>query len=569
MTHLHHHIHHRYNPQAPITGSNSDYTYRDVDPQSFAGGQDYPITPPASQPLKNVIGHAFEKSNASRALDPELVAQITAAVIEEIRSSGLATPSHAWPVSQQQHVPPSPMASSSPHGGPTPSYPEPTDVLTHPSLTRDPLSCDVRGIDDGPASRFNGNATMDIPHECASSRPDPPPRLATDDYTPIEKMWQRLFTLDGQPLPRLGEFLQGLALHLIEDYEPRKSLVISPAKMLRFYEEVRVLDETYPWQMIFRELSNANLSTIYRAMRCEHHLIQEHLAEPPATPALTPEGFETWMTAMILAYPDTEYERIAKAVLDMPISNAKDRKERFPKELPRRLFPTMENLQAQQRCAAALSSEGIDPLRRAPNFPPPPSKMPCATGAPNLERERSPYASKPDARSFIAEEDRVSLPIPIERERKPYSSVPGAGKTHDESHSNKTSMGARDTHRQRAQSTNKLPPSENYYRPRTYSQARPRSPNFSNFGTQSDPNIQDNPGSYYPLNLHRFENAPREYSKEGDDGISERHTSRGSATGGDISSDPQLRSSYDDDDRRELYGSSRFQGERYHDPRRR
>jgi hypothetical protein len=39
--------------------------------------------------------------------------------------------------------------------------------------------------------------------------------MATEDYTPIEKMWQRLFDQDGQPMPRLGEFLRGLALHLV------------------------------------------------------------------------------------------------------------------------------------------------------------------------------------------------------------------------------------------------------------------------------------------------------------------------------------------------------------------
>ena len=39
--------------------------------------------------------------------------------------------------------------------------------------------------------------------------------MMTEDYTPIEKMWQRLFEADGQPLPRLGQLLRGLALHLV------------------------------------------------------------------------------------------------------------------------------------------------------------------------------------------------------------------------------------------------------------------------------------------------------------------------------------------------------------------
>jgi hypothetical protein len=39
-----------------------------------------------------------------------------------------------------------------------------------------------------------------------------------------------------------------LTHHQVEDYEPKKSLVITPAKMLKFYEEVKLRDETYPWQ---------------------------------------------------------------------------------------------------------------------------------------------------------------------------------------------------------------------------------------------------------------------------------------------------------------------------------
>jgi hypothetical protein len=39
-----------------------------------------------------------------------------------------------------------------------------------------------------------------------------------------------------------------LISHQVEDYEPKRSLVITPAKMLKFYEEVKLHDETYPWQ---------------------------------------------------------------------------------------------------------------------------------------------------------------------------------------------------------------------------------------------------------------------------------------------------------------------------------
>jgi hypothetical protein len=188
-------------------------------------------------------------------------------------------------------------------------------------------------------------------------------------------------------------------------------------------------------------------------MRCSHHLIQEHPATQPDIPALTPEGFQEWMTAMIQAYPDIEYERMSKTVLDMPISNADDPRERFPKELPRRLFPRKENIQAQQRCAANLSAEGVGPLRRAPTFPPPPPMSQGSTPAPNFERERSPYGSKSDSVDLGAEEELTSCSVPIERQRKPYVAMPHGGKIYDDS-SQTTHADAPPNHqRKRAQSS--------------------------------------------------------------------------------------------------------------------
>ena len=33
----------------------------------------------------------------------------------------------------------------------------------------------------------------------------------------------------------------------IEDYEPRQSIVITPSKMQKYYEEVKLANEKYPW----------------------------------------------------------------------------------------------------------------------------------------------------------------------------------------------------------------------------------------------------------------------------------------------------------------------------------
>jgi hypothetical protein len=293
-------------------------------------------------------------------------------------------------------------------------------------------------------------------------------------------------------------------------------------------------------------------------MRCQHHLIQEHSAEQPYIPALTPDGFQEWMTSMIQAYPDAEYERVTKAILDMPISNADDRRERFPKELPRRLFPTIENLHAQQRCAAALSSEGVGPLRKAPSFPPPPPKAQAPSTGPNFERERSPYVSKPETRAFDFEEEPVASSVPIERERKPYAAAPGAGKSYNDEMGQSThSDTAANEKRRRAQSNanqgSRAPQAADTYpqqpqHSRHGSNARARSPSFSNYGTQSDPSVRDIPNSYYASNMHNAEDDARRYSKDPD---SKRHTRHRSGTSGlDGSFDAQPRSVYDDDDYR-------------------
>jgi hypothetical protein len=215
---------------------------------------------PSHLPLNNAIGHAFDKSDAARVVDPDLIAEITEqvkkSVLEEIKMSAAGNATQAQPVHvTPQYVPPSPASTSA-------SVP-PRDVYTPPSpkrhgsshsspspeeLPREPL---FDGSHDTPTPRQGRSAPIDIPGERLPTRPAPAPRMATEDYTPIEKMWQRLFDQDGQPLPRLGNFLRGLALHLVEDYEPKRSLVITPAKMLKFYEEVSLRDEIYPWSSKF------------------------------------------------------------------------------------------------------------------------------------------------------------------------------------------------------------------------------------------------------------------------------------------------------------------------------
>ncbi|ORY11609.1 hypothetical protein BCR34DRAFT_624717 [Clohesyomyces aquaticus] len=568
--------------------------------RSSSNAQSDGLPQPVQQPLNNALNNAFDRSDTARAVDPELIAQITAevkrSVLDEIKLNGVGGVTGQAQPTPPHHAPPqSPTSTSASFPSRnvyTPPSPKHHDFSSHGSDSPDPLARDPMfdGAGDTPTPRHERSAPVDIPTEKAPrARPSPAQRMATDpEFTPIEKMWQRLFDPHGQPMPRLGQFLRGLAIHLIDDYEPKKSLVIPPAKMLKFYDDVNLSAEIYPWHTIFGKLSYARLCKIYREMRCEHHLIQESVAGEPRVPALTPQGFEEWMTAMIQAYPDNEFDRLSKAVLHMPISNADDAKERFPKELPRRLFPYQENLQAQQRCAAALSAEGIKPLRKAPTFPPPPPMGPGSVPPPGLERERSPYASQPDSRAVDSDTDDEPLAVPIERERKPYSAAPGGGKFHeDEMSRSMQSDSSLHDHRHRTQSAASqsqwVPPSQHH--PRTNSHLngrRPRSPSFSSYGTRSDPNVRDIPTSYYSSNLYDSEEENRRFAKdaemkrndwarrqaEEDSASSSSGLRRGTLNGSDppyTSSQP--RSAYDSDQYRDRGGSNGYD-DRGYEPRR-
>lgn len=535
------------------------------------------ISQPYQQPLNNALSNAFDKSDSARTVDPDLIAQITAevkrSVLDEIKMTGVgaaAVPPQPSTAPPQHYVPHSPTSTSASfpsrnvHTPPSPHHQEfGSQGSASPDLPQHESSFD--GAGDAQGSRYERALPSDKPAEGPRrQRPAPVSRMSTEtDFSPIEKKWQRLFDAQGQPTARLGQFLRGLALHLIDDYEPKKSLVISPAKMLRFYEDVKLNDEVYPWQTIFGKVPCTTLTKIYRELRCQHHLIQESLADQPYIPALTPEGFQDWMTAMIQAYPSLEYERLSQAVLHMPISNADDSKERFPKELPRRLFPLQENLQAQQRCAAILSAEGLGP-RRAPTFPPPPPMAQSSGSVPSLERERSPYAGQPnnlDERVFESDDEGVEpLSKPIERERKPYSAVPGGGKQYEDRASGSTqSDSSGPEHRKRAQSTASqgqwVPPANaqpSQHHPRTGSGTtgrRPRSPSFSNYGHRSDPSVRDPPAGYYAgtfpydvdAELKRNDWARRQAEEEGGGSRSRR------MAGMSDSSYDQQRSVYDDE----------------------
>jgi hypothetical protein len=246
----------------------------------------------------------------------QIASQVTENVLQQLRATSLnsTTPAHASAITNPAPPPTTRNGSTAP-----------------PSLYQLPNTT--------PPPTKASNSAQGCPSSKGQRRP--PTRRFTE-ITTLEKIWGPLF--DGKnSTPRLGQFLRGLALQLIEHYEPRYSLVITPSTMQKYYEDTKVAPELCPWQAVFND-TTSSISRLYREVRAQHHLVQERLDERPRVPGLTPLGFERWCTLMLLAYPDQEFQRIEKAVLDMPICNFDDRKERFPKEVSRRLFPMMPDL---------------------------------------------------------------------------------------------------------------------------------------------------------------------------------------------------------------------------------
>ena len=286
---------------------------------------------------------------------------------------------------------------------------------------------------------------------------------------------------------------------------------------------------------------HSQISRMYRDLACQHHLVQERYHEKPDIPSLTPVGFERWVTLLLQAHPDLEYERLQKAVLDMPISNPDDKKERFPKDISRRLFPGSEDRKVRERFEKAVAEHAkvdipkhTNPVEiprhtnpvdmpRHTNLEPPSSYQPhlgeeSTSIPPSLERERKPYATIP---TESAVDDNVPLHPqaqyqPLERERQPYTAQPGGGKTYEDDmrtrgetlrpvRSNSSSSNTRPipiTLSQRAQG---IAPQDAHRHHRGMSNAgngrRHRSPSFNNDFRHSDGNLSYQPphqASYIP-----------------------------------------------------------------------
>ncbi|KAH7351084.1 hypothetical protein BKA65DRAFT_250777 [Rhexocercosporidium sp. MPI-PUGE-AT-0058] len=531
-----------------------------------------------SPPVAGKMASAAEQVQVGPdGVSPELIAAITEKVkrevFEQLKQTGsVEIPSQGQPMQRE----PSNKSSSTPSPPPTarrvytpPSptqtgrqtyaqsfVPPPMDSMrSHPgSPLEEPLGGN-RFPDRGPPPPSSPDKPSGVrfSDRSAAARPVGNRTFSTAELSTIDQKWGRLFETDGKPTQRLGQFLRGLANHIIEDFPAKKSIVVTPSKMAAYYAAHTLEKEPHPLLTIFRAQSNEHISRLYQDLGCQHHLVQEDSHSAPIIPALTPVGFAHWMTINILAYPEEESERLGKVVVSMPIDADGDlvdgKPERLPKQISRHLLPDREDRSSRKLLDTAienfLDDLGSTSRRKASITSPPLSRHSSSTARPRsesstrgshtstsrsygptpveihqtrtspttakaqpIERERKPYGGVPSETSSNEEG------VKIERDRQPYSAQPGSGKNHIDNlnppsttrpaRANSTSSRAsarehpdQGDHRHvRTNSTT----SQNKYPPRAGGGRRSSSPPFKSFSQSSPDDIHSTSSSKYGPN---------------------------------------------------------------------
>lgn len=196
---------------------------------------------PPQKPIDEAVTKAFDSAGAetSNYVPPELIAHITQSVIKQLQTGGglegstpvpPQNPFSPPPPSMHHPVPLSPSTASGtslnmPNRVYTP--PSPIKHSDYPNQTP-PQSQSGYSPDDLPSPRHAKAAHLNprrssSPHSPTSEssdkphvRPKGPTRLSTSQQeTTLEKIWGQLFDEDGHPTKRLGQFLRGLAVHIV------------------------------------------------------------------------------------------------------------------------------------------------------------------------------------------------------------------------------------------------------------------------------------------------------------------------------------------------------------------
>lgn len=190
----------------------------------------------STENLNDAVNSAVHNNVSSPSyLSPDVLSQITATVIQQLKASGLdgiqgSAPSSASvppPRSQSQQPQHSateyslrPHSESPPAAQRSGSVPTPNPMSNSfdPSMytASSGYSSDTR---PNPEPSLDIHRRETVPSHGSQkpdlTRPKPPSRDATAmEMTTLERIWGKLF-VDGKPTKRLGQFLRGIAMHLV------------------------------------------------------------------------------------------------------------------------------------------------------------------------------------------------------------------------------------------------------------------------------------------------------------------------------------------------------------------
>ncbi|KAI1107364.1 hypothetical protein F4804DRAFT_329399 [Jackrogersella minutella] len=217
-------------------------------------------------------------------------------------------------------------------------------------------------------------------------------RRSSANAVPAATEWGVLFDERGYATLRNGQFLRGLARHVIDDLAPNSSnLVITPEKLNVLYSRYKVDPEVYPFVDIFNSRArdvHDRIADFFTDLNCQYHLVQLDSYSRPRVPALTPVGFAQYLTTCILAHPDEEFRRLDKIVTEVQlvadVSSATDgQPEKLPRQLLRSQFPVRHDPKSRKVLAAALDDlmydirllEPCSPKKQLAIMPPPPPPL--------------------------------------------------------------------------------------------------------------------------------------------------------------------------------------------------
>lgn len=201
-------------------------------------GNGEPVRPyQPRQPINEAVSTAFDSADLpNNNINPELIAQITENVIKQLRTSGIEAgtpiqPTHQRypppPTTTYQPTPQSPSTASntsppmtrnvytppSPHKHNDYEYGSPESQPYQPARPPSPREPPISQFaDKRPPSRVSQNSDMSNTRTQAQK----PVRIpSSQEETTLEKIWGCLFDDEGHPTVRLGQFLRGLAIHLV------------------------------------------------------------------------------------------------------------------------------------------------------------------------------------------------------------------------------------------------------------------------------------------------------------------------------------------------------------------